>query len=40
VSESNFLSTSSPLVLALLLLAFGIPVVLGIRRRRRTGGEA
>jgi ABC-type phosphate transport system substrate-binding protein len=37
---SNFFWTLSPLVITLLLFAFGIPVFLGIRRNRRQGGEA
>jgi hypothetical protein len=36
---SSYLRTWSPLALALLLLAFGIPVFLGLRRNRRRGDE-
>jgi phosphate transport system substrate-binding protein len=37
---SSFFRTVSPLVVLLLLLAFGIPVFLGLRRHRRREGEA
>jgi len=40
VGVSHFLSTWSPLVIALLLLAFVIPVFLGFRRSRRPEGPA
>ena len=39
-SASKFLWSLSPLVLTLLLLAFAIPVFLGIRRKHRPEGEA
>jgi hypothetical protein len=37
---STYLRTWSPLALVLLLLVFGIPVFLGLRRQRRRGGES